>query len=161
METQIKLGVFRRFDDREGQEDGFKYSLELHNIRKNALHEVFDTTKDQVSVSDWGQTDDTQSHELVELVLGVVGSAAFQYVVVPGIQFLANKLAEKLIDEASSELAKWIVSKLHTKQKSKEIFDYFFTLKDGTIITVDPPDTAAKITIQFKNGETESFNYGK
>lgn len=157
METQIKLGVFRRFDDREGHEEGFKYSLELHNKRKNALHEIFDITGDQVRVSDWGQTDDIQPHELVELAL--VSSAAFQYVIVPGIQFLAKKLAEKLIDEATSELAKWIVSKLHSKQKSKEIFDYFFTLKDGTRITVDPPDTAAKITIQYKNGETESFNY--
>ena len=159
METKIKLGVFRRFDDREGHEEGFKYSLELHNNRKNALHEIFDTTENQVRVSDWGQTDDTQPHELVELVLGVVGSAAFQYIVVPGIQFLAKKLAEKLIDEATSELAQWIVSKLHSKQKSKEIFDYFFTLKDGTRITVDPPDTTAQITIRYKNGETESFHY--
>lgn len=158
MEIQIKLGVFRLFDP-QGEEGsrGAARSLELHNQRKAALHDVFDNASQEVVVADWGQTDDDNPHEFVELFVGIIGSAALQYIAVPAFQLLAKKLAEKLIDEASSELAKWIIAKLRLKQETKEILDFQMTLPDGTQISVDPPDKDGKVTIYFKDGKVETI----
>src|SRR6266851_462638 len=97
---RIEVGVFRRLDNRfEGLSDESPRGLELHNRRMEALHEVFDAEK-SVEVLDWGQTNDTQSHEFVELLIGTVAAQTFQYAVVPGLKFLGQKLAEKAVDEA-------------------------------------------------------------
>jgi hypothetical protein len=89
--TQIKVGVFRRLDNRfENLGDDSPRALELHNRRKEALHEVFDGRK-SVEVIDWGQTDDAQPHEFVEIVVGALAVKVFQ----PGLKFLGQKLAEK------------------------------------------------------------------
>jgi hypothetical protein len=161
METKIKLGVFRRFDPQGEQgSSGAARSLELHNQRKTALHHVFDNASQEVLVADWGQTDDDNPHEFVELFIGLIGSAALQYIAVPAFQLLAKKLAEKLIDEASSELAKWMISKLQPKQNAKEILDFQMTLPDGTMIFVDAPDQNGTITVHFKNGLVETIKYG-
>ncbi|SRR6266568_2880808 len=92
---RITLGVFRRLDNRfEGLPDDSPRRLELHNRRKEALHKAFDGEK-SVEVLDWGQTNDAQSHEYVELLIGAVAAQTFQYAVVPGLKFLGQKLAEK------------------------------------------------------------------
>ena len=104
--SQIKVGVFRRLDNRfENLSDDSPQALELHNRRKEALHEVFDGRK-SVEVIDWGQTDDAQPHEFVEIVVGAPAVKVFRYAVVPGLKFLGQKLAEKAVDEASGELVK-------------------------------------------------------
>ena len=55
--SQIKVGVFRRRDDPfEGLPNDSPRKVELHNRRKEALHEVFDTEK-SIVVLNWGKTD--------------------------------------------------------------------------------------------------------
>ena len=157
----ITLGVFRRLDNRfEGLPDDSPRGLELHNRRKAALHEVFDSEK-SVEVLDWGATDDTQSHEYVELLIGAVATPAFQYVVVPGLKFIGQKLAEKAVDETASELVKAVAAWLRPKQEKKQILDFSMRLPDGTTISVDPPDRDATIRIQFKDGKVESIDYSR
>ena len=124
-----------------------------------SLHDVFDGEQ-AVEVVDWGQTDDTTSHEFVELsVVGVVAPALFQYAVVPGLKFVAEKLAEKVVDESATQLVKWVISKLRPKQQAKELLDFEIRLPDGTRIRVDPPDQNATITVSFSQGSVASINY--
>lgn len=159
--SQIKVGVYRRLDNRfENLPDDSPRAIELHNRRKEALHEVFDTQK-SVEVLNWGDTDDTPPHEFVELVVGAVAVPAFQYVLGPGLKFLAQKLAEKAVDDATGELVKAVVSWLRPKQESKRILDVVITLPDKTQIMIDPPDRYATINIQFADGKVESVTYAK
>ncbi len=156
---RIQLGVFRRLDNRfEGLPDDSARALELHNRRRGALHEVFDSKK-SVEVVDWGQTDDTRPHEFVEIVLGAVAVRVVQYAVVPGLKFLGEKLAEMAVDEAASELVKAVVSWLRGPQEAKEVLDLVITLPDKTVIRVDPPDRYATIQVRFADGKVESITY--
>ena len=161
MNINLKLGVYRRLDYRaEGLGDDSPRALELHNLRKRALHEVFDH-EPNIQVIDWGNTDDEHPHEFVELVLSIAGSAAFQYVIVPGVKWLGNKLAEKAIDAAVIELVKAIVARLRPKQEEKQILDFALKLPDGTVIAVDPPDRYGTVRIQFSDGSIQSIEYIK
>jgi hypothetical protein len=155
----LKLGVFRRLDNRlEGLDDNSPRALELHNRRRDALHEVFQAST-SVTVLDWGDTDDTAPHEYVELVLGAAGSAVFSYVVVPGLKFLGEKLAGAAVDHAASEAVKAIVGWLRPKQEDKKIQDFAINLPDGTRVEVDAPDQSATLTIRLANGRVESVKY--
>jgi hypothetical protein len=157
--SQIKVGVFRRLDNRfENLSDDSPRAFELHNRRKEALHEVFDGRK-SVEVIDWGQTDDAQPHEFVEIVVGALAVKVFQYAVVPGLKFLGQKLAEKAVDEASGELVKTVVSWLRGPQEEKKVLDPRITLPDKTVISLDPPDRYATINILFADGKVESIKY--
>ncbi len=159
MTSQITLGVYRRLDNRfEGLSDDSPRALELHNRRRAALHDVLDNEK-SIEVFTWGDTDDSRSHEFVEITLGAVVSAVFTYAIVPGLKYVAEKLAEKAVDQATSEVAKWLISKLRPKQASKEILDFQIRLPDGTHITVDPPDRYAEIRIAFADGTVSSVTY--
>ena len=159
MLTQVILEVYRRLDNRlEGLPDDSPRAIELHNQRKAALHNVLDGEK-AVAVLNWGKTDDTQSHEFVEITIGTIASTVFTYAVVPGLKYVAEKLAEKAVDQASSELAKWLLSKLRPKQESKEILDFQIRLPDGTQIHCDPPDSQAEIRISFTDGTVSSIIY--
>jgi hypothetical protein len=47
-------------------------------------------------------------------------SATLKYAIVPGITWLAQKIAEKAVDTTLGELAKAIVSKFRPKQEEKK-----------------------------------------
>lgn len=158
---RIRVGVFRRLDNRrEGLPDDSPRALELHNRRRLALHEVFDSEK-SVEVLEWSQTDDVQPHEFVEVLVGAVAAKVFQYAIVPGVKFLGQKLAEKAVDETTSELVKAVVAWLRPKQEQKQILDFTITLPDKTVISVDPPDRNATIQIQFADGKVDSVIYSQ
>jgi hypothetical protein len=159
MSNIVRLGVYRRLDNRfENLADDSPRALELHNRRREALHSVFDQIS-EIQVVAWGETDDARPHEFVELGIAGVAGAVFTYALVPGLQWLGKKLAEKAVDTALSELAKTVVAKLRPKQEAKQLLDFQVTLPDGTRISVDPPDRSATITIAFKDGKVSSINY--
>jgi hypothetical protein len=161
MPAQIILGVYRRLDNRiEGFSDDSPRAVELHNRRKEALHDVFDREKN-IEVLDWEATDDTRTHEYVELAIALVGQAVFTYAVVPGLKFICKKLTEKAIDKATSELVAAIVSWLRGPQESKKILDFEIKLPDGTTIKVNPPDPNATISISFADGQIEYITYAQ
>jgi hypothetical protein len=112
-------------------------------------------------VTDWGDTDDSRSHEYVELLLGAAATPVFQYAIVPGIKWIGLKLAEKAVDTALSELAKAVVAGLRPKQEAKQLLDFIIKLPDGTQIAVDPPDRSATITITFADGSVQGLEYVK
>lgn len=161
MNNSITLGVYRRLDNRlEGLSDDSPRALELHNRRKDALHAVFDGDP-ILKVTDWGETDDSRSHEYVEVLLSMVAPAVFQYAIVPGVKWLGLKLAEKAVDTTLSELAKAVVAKLRPKQEAKQLLDLIIKLPDGTEIAMDPPDRSATIRIIFADGTLQSLEYLK
>jgi hypothetical protein len=121
---------------------------------------VFDNEK-QIVVLNWGNTDDTKPHEWVQLAIGLVGMPVFQYAVVPGLKFVGEKLAEKAVDETTTQLVKAVISWFRPKQEEKKILDFSITLPDKTLISVDPPDGNATIHIQFTDGKVESITYQK
>ncbi len=161
MENKFRLGVYRRFDlDLIATGDDTEKELILHQRRKSALHDVLDDEK-KITISDWGATDDNNPHEYVEIIMGVVGSATFNYVIVPGIKFIAEKFAGKAIEASATEFVKWMVSKLRPKQEAKEVLDFKIDLPDGTSLSIGPPDRNSTISITFKDGTVESINYSK
>lgn len=166
MDNQILLGVYRRLDNRfEGLPEDSPRAVELHQRRQRALHAVLDNVPGLVVVN-WGSTDETQPHEYVDVVLAALASPAITGAVIPGLKFVASKLAEKAVDEGASEVvkrafewAKWMIPGLRKKQDDKDLLDFDIRLPDGTSIRVDPPDGAASITITFANGAVSSINY--
>lgn len=159
MTVALRLRVYRRLDNRvEGQLDDSPRAFQLHIRRKNALHAALDDAPG-LHVVDWGGTDDSKSHEFVELSVAGLASVAFTYAVVPGLLWLGKKLAEKAVDTAASEATKALISRLFVKQKAKEILDFEITLPDGTLIRFDPPDRYATIHITFSDGKVDSINY--
>lgn len=54
MDTILRLRVFRRLDNRAaGLSDASARALELHNRRREALHDVFDD-EPSFKVTEWG-----------------------------------------------------------------------------------------------------------
>jgi hypothetical protein len=159
VEVGIKLGVYRRLDNRaEGLDDNSPRALELHNRRKEALHSIFAENSAFV-VNDWGKTDDTKPHEFVELFLVPAGAVALHYAIVPGLKWVALKLAEKAVESAYSKAAEWIISAIRGKQIEHKVLDIILTLPDGTKISMDPPDRDATMHITFADGEHLSVKY--
>jgi hypothetical protein len=161
MKGQIELGVYRRLDNRaEGLSDDSPRAVELHNRRRAALHDVLDEP-DAPPVLSWGDTDDTRPHEYVELAVAIaeLTEKALKYVIVPGLRFVANKLAERGVDEETSQVVRWFISKFRPKQEAHEILDFNIKLSDGTLIQVDPPDRSAEIRISFADGAVSSVVY--
>lgn len=148
----ITLGVYRRLDNRfEGLSDDSPRALELHNLRKDALHAAFDGDP-VLQVANWGKTDHPRPQEYVEVLLIAAAGAVFQYAIVPGVKWLGLRLAEKAVDTALSEFAKAVVAKLRPKQEAKQLLDFKIFLPDGTWISVHPPDGNATIEIHFADG---------
>lgn len=159
MENNITLGVYRRLDNRfEGLPDDSERALELHNLRREALHEVLDN-QEIAQVIDWGDTNDTNSHEYVEIILSAIGATVIQPLLIKGLEELGKKLAEKAIDETTSEFVKWITSKLTKKQKEQKILDFNIKLKDGTFLRIDPPQGTSDVIVHFNDGEVTSIKY--
>ena len=157
MNTPITLGVYRRLDNRLlNLPDDSPLAVELHVRRKMALHAVFDS-EESIRVLNWGDTDDAKPHEYVEL--SILGYAVFHYAIVPGLEWLGKKLAEKAVDSALSAVIKKAVAILRPKQESKEILDIIIKLPDGTEIYVDPPDRYATISIGVLGGPVVTINY--
>src|SRR4029453_3085455 len=135
--AQVTLEVYRRLDNRaENLPDDSQRALDLHNMRKHALHKALDN-QSGVVVMDWGQTDDSQPHELVTLILGAAGAAFVTGVVVPAAHYIGQKLAEKAVDEGTSTLMKWIATKLVPQQQAKRLLDFTVTSPDGTTVRCD------------------------
>jgi len=160
MSTQITLKVYRRLDNRlENLPDDGPLARELHARRKTALHDVLDglnAPQTGIQVQSWGDTDDSKPHELVEIIINVgqalLASAAFTHVVIPGLRAVGEKLAEKAVDEGTSEFVKWLVSKLKLKQEEKQILDVNIEVKAGatvTMISIAPSSGTQEVMISI------------
>jgi hypothetical protein len=146
MGEQIRLSVYRRLDNRlEGLPDDSPRALELHNERRDALVEALDGPQD-MRVLDWGQTKDTQSHELVELVVEVITSPAVTGVASAALGWLATRIKDAVSDVAVDGI-KGLIQRLLPQQKRRRIRDFNIELPNGARVTVYPHDDHAEITV--------------
>jgi len=133
----VGLSVYRRLDNRsEGLSDDSPRAVELHIRRKEALHEAL--LADGWTVEEWGDTDDKQPHELVELVVGIAANPHVQMAIVSAATWAALELVKGVLGEFAAEAVKALLGRLVPKQEEKKILDFTITLPNGMTIKVDP-----------------------
>jgi hypothetical protein len=158
MSEEIRLGVYRRLDNRlEGLDDESPRAVELHERRKRALHAVLDTDAAWI-VLNWGDADDARPHEWVELLLAVTGTK-LAAVAIPALTFVGGILIKSAVDTATSEAIKGLISKLRRKQEDKQLLDFSLTLPGGHVIRCDPPEYGSQLTVTWSGGKVKSVHY--
>jgi hypothetical protein len=151
MSEQVTISVYRRLDNRmHGLPDDSPEAWNLHRERAAGLHAAFDQDPIGWQVLDWGDTDDeTQTHELVELVVAVgqfVAGAAAQVPVTPVVGWIGGVLSAALTDSAVTGL-KVLVARLRGQQEQGKLLD-FSIAKDGQmLLRVDPDSSAVPNTV--------------
>jgi len=155
--NKISIGVNRIFgDELEPPVNDNDVALQLHNNRKQALHDVFDNQKD-VEV-DWGKTDDSEPHEFVLIAIGIGSTVLTNHVLIPAAQYIFEKIADKAIDTVLEESVSWILSKFKKKQEENKIGRFEIRLPNGTVLFVDKPEQGSKIKFVV-NGEWQEVQF--
>ncbi|HWB84022.1 MAG TPA: hypothetical protein VG675_07770 [Bryobacteraceae bacterium] len=135
---KVVLSVYRRLDNRiEGLPDNSPRAVELHQRRKEALHEALSGVAGW-RIDDWGSTDDERPHELVDVALTIASNPHVQTALLFGATWALLELAKASIGAFAGEAVKALLSRLIPKQKEQKILDFSITLPDGTVIRVDP-----------------------
>ena len=148
------MGVYRL----EPWNDEPPRNREFHGLRSSALHRALDNSP-LWRVDDWGETDDDEPHEFVELVVTLVSNPAFQAVALPAVGYVGGKLVEAALDVAVLEPFKEFIGRLIGRQKKEQIYDFQVRLPDGTWVQVDPGERDSKITINTSQGVVTSVDY--
>jgi len=154
----IQIGVFRIFgNELEQPLNDNEVALQLHNNRKQSLHDVFDNQK-EIEVLDWGQTDDSQPHEFVSIAIGIGATALTNHVLIPAAKYIFEKIADKAIDTALEKSVSWILSKFKKKQKEEKIGRFEIRLPNGVVLFADKPEQGGKIKFTV-NGEWQEVEF--
>ena len=145
-EAVVALHVYRRLDNRhEGSSDDSPIALELHNRRRDALHEVLDGSS-VWSVLDWGETDDTQPHERVTVRVEITGESGVSVDRLPAISSVGDALS-RVVDPRVAKGVATLTGDLARQQEQGRILDFEFTLEGEYIVRCDPEDYGHAITI--------------
>jgi hypothetical protein len=162
----LKIRVYRPYDYPEFESydpPDSPRALESHYQRRDALLDVLGGV-DGWKVKDWGDTDDSEAHEYVELILAVLENPQFQTIAVLALTNIGNILATAAVQTAVSEAVKNLIARLSTKQKQKKIAAYYITLPEGHSIHCDPKVedaaiTHVTITVTLQDGKRDSVQY--
>jgi hypothetical protein len=131
----IQLFVYRRLDNRdEGLPDESPRAFELHLLRKEALHEALGGV-DGWKVN-WGDADDTKSHELAELLISVASNPHAQTAVIAGLTWVGAEFAKATISEFAKKAVSTLIEPLIRKQKEGKILNFIMRLPGGAMIDV-------------------------
>lgn len=156
--NEISIGIFRVFgNELEKPVADIDVALQLHNNRKQALHDVFDYRQDVV-VADWGQTDDSQPHEFVSIAIGIGATALVNHVLIPAAKYIFEKIADKAIDTVLEKSVSWILSKFKKKQEERKIGSFEIRLPNGVVLFADKPQDGGKIKF-IVNGEWQEIEF--
>ena len=120
MDDQVSVSVWR-VDSHLPKES--PRAIETHRLRAAALHDIFDSAPG-ATVRDWGKTDDSESHEVVELVVGFVQWATQpQQLAAAGTAAVAigKFLAATVVGEVAKEGVIWLYGRLRKKQQDGQI----------------------------------------
>jgi len=150
----LKVGVYRRLENRPEQPDDSDFAWELHRRRRRALEGAFGADSGFEVLAWDGTRDEKETHELVEVAV-VVSLAAVNYVIVPGAMLLAEKQIDVGVEKSASEMVKAIFSRLRPKQEAKDILDFHIALPDGTYIDSRAPEQGSTISITTPGGRVE------
>jgi hypothetical protein len=130
------LVVSRRFDNRsEGFSDDSPRALELHNHRKDALHEALEN--DALGVTNWGDTDDVVAHEYAEIIAVVSSSPQLHAIAATAATWVGLELLKAGLGTLASEIVKALIARLIPQQQQKKITEFEIRLPDGTVVQCD------------------------
>lgn len=141
MKEEITLWVCRR-------QTGKESDLELHNMRKNALHNSLENI-DGLDIQDWGKTDDTQPHEWVEII--IFGWEIISPVVVPALELFGKELLKAGVSIIAVKTIKKVIQNVSKHQEKEEMKDCNFHLKDGKWIQFIPDEKGIRIRVSWTN----------
>ncbi len=131
----IHLFVYRRLDNRsENLPDDSPRAFELHLLRKQALHEAL-AGVDSWRVN-WGDADDTTSHELAELLIYVTSNPHVHTAVIAGITWAGAELGKAAISEFAKQSVSAVLSRLIPKQKEGKILNFSLRIPGGINVHV-------------------------
>jgi hypothetical protein len=133
----IKLSVYRDLSNRVvGEPDDGPLARRAHKFRGQALHAVLDDPA--FRISSWGDTDDEEPHELVEVTAVVVGALKVAAGTAIGM-FVAEILKDVAKDTLKAAVVK-LVEGLYKRMKGKNraIQDFYLELNKGVTIHVQP-----------------------
>ena len=149
MSTLVKLKVCRRLDNRlEGLDDKSPRAADLHRMRSRALHDMLDDDPTW-SVNDWGEADDTQPHEWVELWLHFQEQAAnLAPLAVPALAYVGKVLLDTAIGTLTVEAVKHLLNKAREKQKAGQLRDVDIQLLNETTISLHPDSDEITVTLR-------------
>jgi hypothetical protein len=126
----IELTVCRNLDNRvRDLPDDSPYAVELHNRRRDALHEALSGW----TVDDWGNTDTPEAHEEVTLLINAVPHVL--HVVSPAAAWIGTELAKAGIAAFAAETVKALLAPLISKIKNGSIQNARAALR--TYVSVD------------------------
>jgi hypothetical protein len=134
---RVTLTVCRRLDNRfEGLPDDSPRALELHNRRKEALHEVLDDHAEW-KVEKWGLTDDEKPHEDVDLVVSLVTNPHVHAAVLSGVNWVSAELARDVLGAAVAMALDKLFKHFAQKQREQKLQSASAKLPDGTEVALD------------------------
>lgn len=144
---RIQVTVFRRFDNRdEGLSDDSPRAIELHKIRSKALHEALDG-ETAWRVEDWGKTDDSEAHEVVDLLIDIVKNPQVQAIASQGLYYIGNILVTAGVSAIASEGGKLLFSKLRKKQEEEKVTNINIQYSNNIQVQLDPPKYGGKVYV--------------
>jgi hypothetical protein len=131
----VKIFVYRRLDNRsEGLPDDSPRALELHNLRKEGMHEALAGIAG-IEV-DWGTVDDSKSHELAHSIVTFISDPQIHATVSHAASWAALKALEAAIGWGTVEMIKKMIEKMRPKQKEGKIVNFWFNLPTHTSVFV-------------------------
>ena len=143
----ISLRVYRDLTNRRvGEPDNGPLARDAHRRRAVALHEDLKG----LDVKKWGQTDDANPHELVEVIVGVLALPAAKVALAPAVAFLGTVLAESGKAALGTIVTHFVTKGLERMRKPKKDYEDFTVIVGGRSIIVGQDST---LRIQLPNGK--------
>jgi hypothetical protein len=158
MSELVAISVYRELGDRlqpgGSQSDNSPKSWDLHRLRAAALHEALGDDPAGWRVIDWGCTDDERrTHELVEVLVGLVGGGTLTAIGTPVLNWVGEVLSGVLTDSATDAI-KVIISRLRRKQEEHKIRDFCISMDGRELMRIDPDALggAGSVQLQMPDG---------
>jgi len=156
-DNTVKIGVYRIFGyDLAMSVPDEDVASEFHAKRKQALHELFGG--EDVEVMDWGQTDDSQPHEYIELIVDVGSFVWTNPIVIPVAKWVFEKIADKAVDGGLDKFLSWLLPGMRKKQEEKKIGDVQIKLPNGFEVFVRKPEHGGKIQLSG-DGKVQEISF--
>jgi hypothetical protein len=163
----IVLRVYRRLDNRvEGLGDDSPRAVELHNRRKNALHELLDDDP-LWRKEDWGLTNDSKAHEYVDLQLHLRPhdvEISENVVKKPSLAYLGDVLTSSALEPALVQAVKALIVRLQSQLLEEKYSDLCIMMPHDVQISFRPQWSGPTrqdfaLTVMLPNGRSVTMNY--
>jgi len=146
MSQTIELTVFQTFDQRRVSEDSPDPTLELHKLRRSALHDALDGFSGW-QVDDWGETDQDLPRESVQLTLSVADHARLSAEVAGTAERLGILLLAAGANSAVADAVRLLLKRLRQKLESREITDVIIRAAPSVTVFAESGELGERISL--------------